>query len=116
MTKPIPSVQPNIIEDDDGKCSTSFHHKVHMSPSGPNIILPEVPVPPPRLRNEQPTGVDTEGPSSNLRSRGKKTPIPYLALTAQFRIIYEANAVTHQISGVAQEYRHLVKFLDRKNW
>ena len=42
-TKPITSEQPNITEDDDGKCSTSFQNKVHMSPSGPHIILPEVP-------------------------------------------------------------------------
>ena len=40
MTKPIPSEQPNIIEDEDGKCSSSFQHNVHMYPSGPHIILP----------------------------------------------------------------------------
>ena len=40
LTKPIPSEQPNIIEDDDGKSSTSFQDNVHMSPSGPHIILP----------------------------------------------------------------------------
>ena len=32
MTKPIPSEQPNIAEDEDGKCSTSFQQKVHMYP------------------------------------------------------------------------------------
>ena len=55
MTKPIPSEQPNIIEYYDGKCSKSFHHKVHMPPSGPHIILPEVPVSPPRVQPAQPT-------------------------------------------------------------
>ena len=79
MTKPLPSVQTNIIEDDDGKCSTSFHHKVHMSPSGPNIILPEVPVPPLRVQTAQPPRVYTEGPSFNLRSRGKNNPTPHFA-------------------------------------
>ena len=66
MTKPLPSVKPNIIEDYEGTCSTSFQHKVHMSPSGPNIILPEVPVQPQRVLTAQPPRVDTEGPSSNL--------------------------------------------------
>ena len=109
MTKYLPSVKPNIIEDDDGKCSTSFQHKVHMSLSGTKIILPEDPVLPPRVQTDQPSRVDTEGPSSNLRPRGKKNPIPHFALTAKFQKIHEANAVTHQISGVSQEYRHLVK-------
>ena len=114
MTKPLLSVQPNIIEDDDGKFSTSFQNKVHMSPSFPNIILPEVPVPPPRVLTDQPPRVDTEGPSSNLRSRGKNNPIPHFALKAQFQKVHEANAVTHQISRVAQLYRHLVKVPNRK--
>ena len=39
-TKPLPSVQPNAIEDDEGKESTNFQHKVHMSPSVPIIIPP----------------------------------------------------------------------------
>ena len=60
--------------------------------------------------------VETEGPSSNLRSRGKKTPIPCFALTAQFQKTHEAKAVTHKISGVAQEYRHLIKVPERKFW
>ena len=77
---------------------------------------PEVPVPPPRVHNAQPTRVDNEGTSSNLRSRGKKTPIPYFSLSEQFQKIHEANAVTHQISGVAQEYRHLIKGPERKFW
>ena len=59
MTKPLPSVQLNIIEYYDGKCSTSFQHKVQISPSGPHIILPEVPVPPPRVQTAQPPRVDT---------------------------------------------------------
>ena len=99
MTKPLPSVQTNIIEYDDGQCSTSFLHKFHISPPVTNIILPEVPVPPPRVQTAQPPRVDTEGPSSNLRSRGKKNTIPHFALTAQFHKVHEANAVTHQISG-----------------
>ena len=120
-TKPLPSVQPIFIEDDEGKDSTRFQHKVHIYPSGPRIIPPEVPVPPPRVKTAQPPRVDTEGPSSNLKSRGKKKPIPLFALTAQFQKTHEANAVTHQISGVSQEYRHLIKVPKRKyplqmNW
>ena len=57
MTKPIPSEQPNIIEDYDGKSPTSFQQNVHMSPSGPHIILPEVPVLPPRVQTAQPPRV-----------------------------------------------------------
>ena len=93
MTKPLPSVHPNIIEYYEGGCSTTFQNKVHMSPSGPNIILPEVPFPPPRVQTAQPPRLDMEGPSSNLISRGKKTPIPHFALTAQFQKIHEANAL-----------------------
>ena len=84
MTKTLPSEQSNIIKDDEGTCSTSFQHKVLMSPSGPNIILPEVPVQPTRVQTAQPPRVDTEGPSYNLISRGKKTPISHFVLTAQF--------------------------------
>ena len=29
---------------------------------------------------------------------------------------HEANSATHQISGVAQEYRHLIKVPERKIW
>ena len=116
MTKPLLSVQPNTIEDDEGKFSTSFQHKVHMSPSGPNIVLPEFTVPPPRVQTAQPPRVDTEGPNSSLRSRGKKNPIPHFSLTSQCQKIHEANAVTHQISGVAEEYRHMAKVPDRKFW
>ena len=68
MTKTIPSEQPNIIEDDDGNSSTSFQENFNMYPSGPHIIIPEVPVPPPRVKPAQPPRVDTEGPSFNLRS------------------------------------------------
>ena len=85
-----------------------------MYPSGSSINPPEVPVPPPRVHTAQPPRVDTEGPSSNLRSRGKKTPIPLLALAEQFQKNNEDNAVTHQIYGVAQEYRHLIKVPERK--
>ena len=49
MTKLLPSEQPNIIKDDDGKCYTSFQHNIHMSPSGQHIILQEVPAPLPRV-------------------------------------------------------------------
>ena len=116
MTKPLTSEQPNIIEDDDGKCSTIFQHKVHMYPSGPHIILPEVPIPPPTVHPAQSPRVDTELTSYNLISRDKKNPIPHFILTEQFQKVHEANAVTHQISGFAQEYRHLVKVPDRKIW
>ena len=87
-----------------------------MYPSGKNIILPEVPFPPPRVQTAQNPRVNTERPNSNLISRGKKTPIPHFALTSKFQKIHEANAVIHQISGVAQEYRHLVKGPDKKIW
>ena len=115
-TKPLPPVQPNVIEDDEGKCSTNFQYKFHIYPSGPSIIPPDVPVPPPRVQTAQPPRVDKEGPSSNLRSRGKKTKFPLFALTAQFQKTHEANAVTHQISKVAQEYRHLIKVPEKKIW
>ena len=87
-----------------------------MPPSGPHNIIPEVPVPPPRAHTEQPPRVDMEGPSSNLIPRSKKNPIPKFGLTAKFQQVREANEVTHQIPGVAQEYRHLVKYPDRKIW
>ena len=102
ITKPFPSEHPNIIEDYDGNSATSFQQNVHMSPSGPQIILLEVPVPPPRVQPAQPPRVEMEVPSSNLISRGKTNPIPNFALTSQFRKVIEANAVTHQISGVSQ--------------
>ena len=87
-----------------------------MSPSGPIIIPPEVSVPPPRVHTAQPPRVDTGGPSANFISTGKKTPIIFFALTAQGQITHEANAVTHQIYGVGQEYRHLIKGLEMKIW
>ena len=59
MTKPIPLEHPNNIEDDDGKIPTSFQQDVHMSPSGTQMILPDVPVPPPRVQPEQPLRVFT---------------------------------------------------------
>ena len=85
-----------------------------MSPSGKSIIPPKVPVPPPRVQTAQTPRVEKGGPSSNLRSRGKKTPIRLYALTAQFQKKHEANAVTHKISEVAQEYRRLIKGAERK--
>ena len=56
------------------------------------------------------------GPSSNIRSRGNKNIKPRYALTEQGQTPREANSVTHQISGVAQEYRHLIKGPERKIW
>ena len=87
-----------------------------MSPSGAQIIIPDVPVPPPKVRPEKPTRIDTGGPSSNLRFICKKNPVPNFALAAQFQQVREANTATHQISGVAQEYIHLVKDPDRNFW
>ena len=37
-------------------------------------------------------------------------------MTAKFQKFHEANAVTHQISGVDQEYRHLFKGSYKKIW
>ena len=105
-TKYIPSVQPNGIEDEEGKKPSYYQHKFHISPSGPHIIHPEAPIPPPRVKTGQPPRVDKGGPSSNLRSRVNKNPRPRYALTAQAPITREANSVTHHIFGVAQEYRH----------
>ena len=115
-TKYIPSVQPNVIGDEEWKEPTSYQHKVHMSPLGPSIIPPGVPIPPPRVQNAQPPRVYKGGQSFNLRSRGKKNPLPLYALTAQCQKTHEANSVTHQISGVAQEYRHPIKVPERKIW
>ena len=113
-TKYIPSPQPNVIEDKEGKEPTKFQHKVQRSPSGPNIIPPEVPIPSPRANTVQPPRVDKGGTSSNLRSRGNTNPRPHYALTEQFQKTREANSVIHQISGVAREYRHLIKGPERK--
>ena len=115
-TKYIPPPQPDVIEDEEGKKPTNFQHKVHRSPSGPHIIPPEVTIPSPRLNTAQPPRVDTGGPSSNLIARENKNPRPRYALTVQWQKTCEANSVTHQISGVAQEYRHLIKGPNRKIW
>ena len=48
-TKYIPSQQPNVIEYEDGKEPEKFQHKFHISPAGPHIIPPEVPIPSPRV-------------------------------------------------------------------
>ena len=37
-------------------------------------------------------------------------------MTSQFQKTYEANEVTHQISGVSQEHRYLIKCLESKFW
>ena len=114
QAKPIPSERPNIIEDGDGNSPTDFQRNIHIYPSGPNIILPDDPVPPPRVHSPQPPRVETGGPRSNLRSSCKKNRVPKFALVAQFLQVRKANRVTHQISGVAQEYRHIVKCTDIK--
>ena len=95
---------------------TNFQHKVHRSLSGPHIIPPEVPIPSPRVNTAQPPRVYMRGPSSNLRSRGNKNPRARYALTAQGQTPREKNSVNHQISGVAQEYRHLIKGPEKKVW
>ena len=115
-TEYSPTPQPNVIEDEDGLRPANFHHKVHRSSSGPHTIPPEVPIPSPRVNTAQPPRVDMGGPSSNLRSRGHKNIWPRYALTAQGQTPREANSVTHNISGVAQEYRHLIKGGERKIW
>ena len=115
-TKYIPSVQANVIEDEEGNKPSNYQHKVHISPSGPHIIHPEVPIPPPRVNTVQPLRVDKGGHSSNLRSRGNKNPRPQYALTEKCQKTRESNSVTHPISGVAQEYRHMIKGPDRKTW
>ena len=96
--KHIPSERPNIIEDFDGNSPTDIRQNVHISPSGPHIIIPDAPISPPRVRPAQPPRVETGGPSSNLRSSCKKNPLPNFALVAQFLQVRETNAVTHQIS------------------
>ena len=100
-SKPIPSKRPNIIEDDDGKITPYLQRKVHISRSGPHIILPDVPVSPTNVRPVQHPRVYTGGAGSNLRSSCKKNPVSNFALLAQFMKVIEANPVTHQISVVA---------------
>ena len=53
------------------------------------------------------------GPSSNLRTIGNKNIRPRYALTAQGQTPHKVNSVTHQISGVAQEYRHIIKVQEK---
>ena len=108
LTKPIPLEHSNITEDYDENSPTSFQHNIHTYLSGPHIILPDIPVPPPRVRPAQPPRVKMGGPSSNLISSCKKNHVPNFALSAQLQYFKEANTVTHQISGVAREYQHLV--------
>ena len=81
---PFPLERPNIIEDDNGNSHTDFQLNFHISSSGPHIILPDVPVPPPRVCPAQPPRVDTRGTRSNLRSGCKKNHIPKFVLAAQF--------------------------------
>ena len=42
--------------------------------------------------------------------------MPLYALKSQFQKNHEANEVTHQISGVEQEYRYIIKGPDKKIW
>ena len=91
-------------------------YKIHRSPSGTHTIPPEVPSPSPKVNTAQPPRVDMGGPSYSLRSRRNKIFQPRYALTAQGQTPCKANSVTHQISGVAQEYRHLIKGPERKIW
>ena len=112
--KPIPAEWTNIIEDDDGNIPTDFQLNIHISPSVPHIILQDVPVPPPRVSPAQPSRVGMGGPRSDLIYSCKKNPVPNFALAAQLLQVREANAVTHKISGVPQDYRHLLKGTDRK--
>ena len=114
--KPIPLESPNIIEDDYGNSPTDIQRNFHISPSGPHIILPDVHISLPSVRPAQPPRVETGEPSSNLRYRCKKKTVLNFALAAQFLHVRQANTVTHQVSGVAQEYRHLVKGPDRNIW
>ena len=99
-----------------GLIPENFHHKFHRSPSGPHIIPRAVPIPSTRMNTAQPPRVDMGGPSSNLRSRCNKNIRSRYALIAQCQTLREANSVTHQISGVAQEYRNLIKGPERKIW
>ena len=100
----------------EGKEPTNYQHKVHIFPSGPHIIPPEVPIPLTRVNTAQPPRLDKGGPISNLISRGNKNPPPRYALTAQFQKTCEADSVTNQIYGVAQEYRYLIKSPESKIW
>ena len=84
LSKTIPLERPNIKEEDDGPSPTDFQHNVHMHPSGPHGILPDVPEPPPRVRPEQPQRVDTEGPSSNVILICKKNSVTNFSLGAKF--------------------------------
>ena len=91
-------------------------HNIHRYPSRPHNIPPEFPHPSPRVNTAQTPRVDMGGPSSNLIPRRNILVQPQYALTAQVQTTREANSVTHQISGVAQEYRHLIKGPERKIW
>ena len=113
-TEYIPPPHPNVIEDEEGLRPANFQHKFHRSPSVPHTPPPEGPIPSPRVNTVKPPRVDMGGPSSNLRSRRNKLVQPRYALKAQGQTPREANSVTHHISGVAQEYRHLIKDPERK--
>ena len=86
-----------------------------MSPSGPQITPPDVPVPPPRVRTAQTPRVDTGCKSSNLRSSRKNNLFPKFALETQLLQVREANAVTHQKSGIAQDIDIWLKVQIEKN-
>ena len=82
LSKTIPLERPNIKEEDDGPSPTDFQHNVLIYPSVPHIILPDFPVPTPRVRPTQPPRVHTGEPRSNLRYCCNKNPVPNFALSA----------------------------------
>ena len=87
-----------------------------MYPSGPSIIPHVVPISPPRVNTAQPPRVDKGVTSSNLISRGKKNPRPRYALTSQCQKTVKPIQLPIKFSGVAQEYKHLIKGPERKIW
>ena len=111
-----PTPQPNVIEDEEGVRPSNFWHKIHRSPLGPHTIPPGVPSSSLRVNTVQPQRVYMGVPSYNLRSIRNKNIQQRYALTAQGQTPRESNSVTHQISVVAQEYRHLIKGPERKIW
>ena len=61
--KNFPLDRPNTIEEDYGNSYTDVQRTVHISHSGPYIILLDVPVSPPRVRCAQPPRMETGGQS-----------------------------------------------------
>ena len=111
-TVPFPKLPPqnhlNIIEDDNGDLPT-ITYKVH---TGTNLIPPDDPPSPPRVNTPPPPRV-IDGPSTNLRSRFTGGTASHYALATATLTSMEANSVIHPDTGVAQEYRHLLKGPDK---